>query len=195
MTHYNDPVPRLPPAMMGFAHYTPEFYISAKNKDPVSIAQVVKIDAAAASTKGNEQFKVLDVQAHRCYFNAISACYAANTEKDNSTVPDLASSWAPSIIKLMGNNSGIILVDSAKMTAAMMAALVAAGSVDAANGVLSLIPGGGLVKPFVPGAATTGGLVAAGMSGLTGLLGSMGLGSGPKTSSEKSGYIDRGRES
>ncbi|KAF2674127.1 alpha/beta-hydrolase, partial [Microthyrium microscopicum] len=27
VTHYNDPVPRLPPTIMGYAHYTPEIYI------------------------------------------------------------------------------------------------------------------------------------------------------------------------
>lgn len=187
VTHYNDPVPRLPPAMMGFAHYTPEFYISAKNNASVSISQVVQLDAAAADKKGNEQFIVVDVQAHRWYFTMISACYEANTVDKNSKntdtapAPDLATSWAGDIIKLTGNSSGLVLVDSLAMTPAMMAALIAAGSVGGINGILTLMPGGDFIKPFVPNAGLTAGLTGAGINGISGLIGSY-FGSGAKKS-------------
>lgn len=77
VTHYNDPVPRLQPAKMGFAHYTTEVYLGGKNNIKVALSDILHLDASTAS-KGTEQFTIVDVQAHRCYFNNISACYLAN---------------------------------------------------------------------------------------------------------------------
>jgi hypothetical protein len=168
-THYNDPVPRLPPAMMGYYHYVPEIYIGARNQKTVALADILLVDESA-TTKGNEQFTVLDVEAHRWYLNAISACYVTDTASNESARGnDLATNWASTMIGLMGNNSGFILLGAtAANTAAAsaMAGLIAGLSASAANSLMDIIPGGFLVKPFLPKPGPTGGLTAAGMYGL-----------------------------
>jgi hypothetical protein len=174
VTHYNDPVPRLPPATMGYAHYTPEIYISSENKKTVELKDILALDSSAAG-KGNDQFTVLDVEAHRWYFNAISACYM--TDKPvNGAAPanDLASNWAGTMIKLMGKNSGLTLVGgTSSNTAAVLAGAIASMSTESANALLSLIPGGFLVKPFIPSSTAVGGLTSAGTAALVAALGTL----------------------
>jgi hypothetical protein len=178
VTHFNDPVPRLPPAVMGYAHYTPEVYLSGKNLQAVALSDILTLDASTAS-KGTEQFTVVDVEAHRWYFNAISACYMANTPSNN-TSNDLATNWVGTIITLMGNSSSMVLVGASKATntaaASAMAGLIASMGSSAASSLLGMIPGGFLVQPFVPSAAMTGSLTSLGtaalLSGLESLFGS-----------------------
>jgi hypothetical protein len=163
-THYNDPVPRLPPAIMGYAHYTPEYYIGAKNQKAVTLTDILMLDNLT-TPKGNEQFQILDVEAHRWYFNAISACYVANAPSNGtSTAVDLATNWAGSVIGRMGNNTSLILINS--VSASAMAGLIASMSTSAAISFLNMIPGGFLVIPFLPKPSVTGGLTAASMAGL-----------------------------
>jgi hypothetical protein len=153
---------------MGYAHYTPEIYISAKNQKAVALSDILVLDASASS-KGNDQFRMLDVDAHRWYFNNISACYMANTQTNGTTANDLAANWAGRMIELMGNNSGLVLVGgNAANTAAssLIAGLIASMSTSAANALLGMIPGGFLVQPWLPSASTVGGLTTVGMSGL-----------------------------
>jgi len=187
VTHYNDPVPRLPPATMGYAHYTPEIYISTKNQKIVELSHILALNSSATA-KGNEQFMILDVEAHRWYFNAISACYMANKgSNDSTTNSDLATNWAGVIIGLMGKNSGLILVGGkATNTAAAsaMAGAIASMSTTAANSLLGMIPGGSLVKPFIPSAGTVGGLTTVGTAGLLSSLESL-LGSDSTRSGRK----------
>lgn len=157
---------------MGYAHYTPELYISAKNQRKVALADIIMLDNSNIA-KGNEQFNMLDVEAHRWYFNAISACYAANTPTNGTTSNDLGSQWASGMIGLMGNNTGLVLMGANAANTALvsaMAGLIASMSTSAANALLDLIPGGNLVKPFLPSALTTGGLTAAGVAGLISAL-------------------------
>ncbi|TID19955.1 gb [Venturia nashicola] len=172
VTHYNDPVPRLPPPAMGFAHYTPEIYLAGKNNVKVSLSDIALLDASSVS-KGTEQHTIVDVEAHRWYFNKISACYSANVQTSNSASADLATGWAPAVITLLGNNSGLVLKGGTSATSGM-AAGVAAGffgsmGASATNALLSLLPGGFLVQPFVPSPATA----AAGSAGLVAGLGSI----------------------
>ena len=185
VTHYNDPVPHLPPPTMGYAHYTPEIYISAKNQKVVALRDIQIIDDSASS-KGNDQYKVLDVAAHRWYFNAISGCYMANKPSNGSTnATDLATTWASTVVGLMGNNSGIILVGAtAENTAAasFMAGLLASMSTNAAHAFLGMIPGGNLAQPFLPSAATVGGLTTTGVAGLLSTIEAL-FGYGAKKSS------------
>jgi hypothetical protein len=171
VTHYNDPVPRLPPAAMRYAHFTPEIYIAAKNQKAVVLTDVAILDGSTTS-RGNDQFVVLSVAAHRWYFNAISACYDANT---NKTTPssDLATTWAGTMIQLMGNNSGIMLEGSKaanKAGVSAMAGLLASMSTSAAKALLEMIPGGYLVLPYLPKPRTAGALTAVGTSGLISAL-------------------------
>jgi hypothetical protein len=168
---------------MGFAHYTPEIYLSGKNQVKVALSDILTLDASTAS-KGTEQFTIVDVEAHRWYFNNISACYMANNPTNGTSI-DLATNWAGTLITLMGNNSGLVLVGASKATstiaASTMAGLIASMGTTAANSLLGLIPGGFLVTPFIPSAATSGGMVSAGTAGLISAFGSL-FGSGASKS-------------
>lgn len=163
VTHYNDPVPRLPPTVMGFAHYIPEVYLSGKNNIKVTLSDILHLDASTTS-KGTEQFTIVDVQAHRWYFNNISACYLANVPTADRASADLATNWAPAAITLLGNSSGLVLQGATTAVAASVyAGLIGSLSVSAANSILNLIPGGNLVKPYLPSPATA----AAGSAGVS----------------------------
>lgn len=180
VTHYNDPVPRLPPAFLGYAHYLPEIYIGAKNGKTVTLADILQLDAMTTS-KGNEQFTMLDVEAHGWYLNAISACYAANQLQDNTTTGnDLATLWAGTIIQvmeLMGNNTLTLLGGrtTPALVAGMMAGLIATMSNDAAKALLSLIPGGWLAIPFLPNNGFLGAITGTTVGGIIELAITSGL--------------------
>ncbi|QDS76738.1 hypothetical protein FKW77_001301 [Venturia effusa] len=175
VTHYNDPVPRLPPTVMGFAHYHPEIYLSGKNNVKVAPSDILYLDASAVS-KGTEQFTAVDVDAHRWYFNNISACYLANVQNGNKTSADLATNWAPAVITLMGKSSELVLhgASSAAATSAYAGGLIGSLSIEAANSTLSLIPGGNLVKPFVPSPATAPIISAGVLSSIESVFGPVG---------------------
>jgi hypothetical protein len=166
VTHYNDPVPRLPPAFLGYAHYIPEIYISTKNEKTVDLAEILQLDAASVS-KGNEQFTTVDVAAHRWYFNAISACYIAGQQSSNTTEGnDLASLWAGTVVQvaaILGNNTLNMIGGRTTpgLVAGTLAGLIATMGNDAAKALLSMIPGGFLVFPFLPNNAFLGGITTA----------------------------------
>jgi hypothetical protein len=158
--------------VIGYSHYTPEFYISTMNQNPVALSDVLMLNSSAIS-QGNEQFTLLDVEAHRWYFNAIAACYTGNkTSNGTSAANDLATNWAATLIGLMGN-SGLILEGNkagGKLGASAVAWLLASLSTSAANTLLGLIPGGFLIQPFLPSSTTAGALTAAGTAGLLSAL-------------------------
>jgi hypothetical protein len=156
---------------MGYAHYVPEIYISSKNDEAVTLAQVLQLDAASMS-KGNEQFTRVDVTAHRWYFNAIAACYEAGQQTSNATEGnDLATLWAGTVVQvavLLGNNS-LTLVGgrtTPALVAGTLAGLIATMSNDAARAFLTMIPGGFLVLPFLPNNGFLGGATATMIGGI-----------------------------
>ncbi|KAF2458542.1 Alpha/Beta hydrolase protein [Lineolata rhizophorae] len=73
VTHYNDPVPRLPPALVGYRHIGPEYYIKSKNGEEVTTNDV-KVCRGSLNLGCNNGHVVVDVEAHLWYFNSISAC-------------------------------------------------------------------------------------------------------------------------
>lgn len=79
VTHLNDPVPRLPPEILGFVHVSPEYYISSANYVPVTTADVTEF-VGDDETQGNAGQDSIDVTAHRWYFNNISDCYPGGFE-------------------------------------------------------------------------------------------------------------------
>lgn len=73
MTHLDDPVPKLPPTTLDYAHIKPEYWItSATGVTPTTsdITLITNVD----STAGNEGTGGLDIDAHDWYFNNVSAC-------------------------------------------------------------------------------------------------------------------------
>jgi len=73
ITHFNDPVPNVPPIIMDFAHVSPEYYINKKNNDHVGVGDI-QIFEGGKNLKGNAAWLVTDILAHLWYFNGISKC-------------------------------------------------------------------------------------------------------------------------
>lgn len=75
VTHVNDPVPRLPPTFLGFAHVAPEYYISSGNGVTPTPSDITKFDDGnnLKGNAGNNPFKV-NTSYHGWYFNDIGAC-------------------------------------------------------------------------------------------------------------------------
>lgn len=75
MTHYDDPIPRLPPLSFGFVHISPEYYIKTGNGIAVTAADITEL-TGSINLKGNTANigNGRDLAAHGWYFNNISAC-------------------------------------------------------------------------------------------------------------------------
>ena len=74
VTHYNDPVPQLPPTWLGFVHISPEYYIDRHNFVPVTASDIQSFEGDT-ETRGNAAWAWTDVLAHTWYFNSISQCF------------------------------------------------------------------------------------------------------------------------
>ncbi|KAH8710197.1 Alpha/Beta hydrolase protein [Phaeosphaeriaceae sp. PMI808] len=79
ITHWNDPVPKLPLLTMGYVHISPEYYINKPNKQDVNPGDI-QVYQGAANLRGNMAWLMIDVDAHRWYF---SAMYGACDTKKN----------------------------------------------------------------------------------------------------------------
>jgi predicted lipase len=71
ITHWNDPVPNIPPIILNFAHVSPEYYINRPNYLPVR-AMDFKIYEGVMNLKGNAAWLVTDILAHLWYFGKFS---------------------------------------------------------------------------------------------------------------------------
>ncbi|KAJ5524068.1 triacylglycerol lipase B [Penicillium frequentans] len=72
-THTDDIVPRLPPELLGYAHASPEYWITSANEVTVTdddIEEVVGVN----SDDGNAGEADESISAHKWYFMAITAC-------------------------------------------------------------------------------------------------------------------------
>ncbi|KAJ4384228.1 hypothetical protein N0V86_001075 [Didymella sp. IMI 355093] len=74
VTHYNDPVPRVPLLAMGYVHISPEYYIGVKNKVDVKAGDFQVLQGSVNLFKGNAAWLITDVEAHRWYFTQMYTC-------------------------------------------------------------------------------------------------------------------------
>lgn len=81
VTHWNDPVPRLPLLTLGYVHISPEYYIGVKNKVDVKAEDVKVYDGAINLLKGNSAWLISDVEAHRWYFTQMYSCADAKQKR------------------------------------------------------------------------------------------------------------------
>ncbi|KAF2092227.1 alpha/beta-hydrolase [Saccharata proteae CBS 121410] len=75
ITHYNDPVPQLPPIILGFVHVSPEYWITSGNNATVTAEDIKGPINGSVNFSGNTGKVSLDIDAHLWYFNRIASCY------------------------------------------------------------------------------------------------------------------------
>ncbi|PLB52143.1 alpha/beta-hydrolase [Aspergillus steynii IBT 23096] len=73
ITHTNDIVPRLPPSILGFTHFSPEYWITSANQKTVTGADITLVEGVG-SRDGNAGEAKQSVLAHSWYFVSIFAC-------------------------------------------------------------------------------------------------------------------------
>ncbi|CAN9181149.1 unnamed protein product [Alternaria alternata] len=73
VTHWNDPVPKLPLLTMGYVHISPEYYINKPNRQEVSAGDIKTYDGAM-NLRGNMAWLIMDIEAHRWYFESVYTC-------------------------------------------------------------------------------------------------------------------------
>lgn len=73
ITHWNDPVPRLPPIAMRYVHISPEYYINKPNGQTVNPSDF-RIYNGNINLGGNSAWILTDIGAHLWYFNSIAQC-------------------------------------------------------------------------------------------------------------------------
>lgn len=90
-THTNDPVPRVPPTIMGFVHLGQEYWITTPN-DVVPTANDIQRLDGSYNRNGNTGQKTLNVDAHLYYFGPICSCtpnggFEIKRREDESAAP------------------------------------------------------------------------------------------------------------
>jgi predicted lipase len=81
ITHWNDPVPKVPLITMGYVHISPEYYINKPNKQDVGTGDIQIYDGAVNILKGNQAWIIPDVEAHRWYLGSAYTCDAKKSKR------------------------------------------------------------------------------------------------------------------
>ncbi|PCH06628.1 Lipase, class 3 [Penicillium occitanis (nom. inval.)] len=73
VTHSDDIVPKLPPELLGYHHFSPEYWITSNDNVTLTDSDVVEIQGVD-STAGNDGTSGDSIDAHSWYFVSISEC-------------------------------------------------------------------------------------------------------------------------
>lgn len=90
LTHWNDPVPKLPLLIMGYVHISPEYYINKPNKQDVQ-SNDIKVYEGAINFKGNSGWLINSIEAHRWYFGSVYTCDAKKNKRGKLQIRDAES--------------------------------------------------------------------------------------------------------
>jgi hypothetical protein len=75
VTHLDDPVPRLPPILLGYHHTSPEYWLSTGTDTTVNYSvSDVKICEGISNTTCNAGVDTIDFTSHGYYFSYVPAC-------------------------------------------------------------------------------------------------------------------------
>jgi hypothetical protein len=80
ITHWNDPVPKLPLLTMGYVHVSPEYYINKPSQQDVG-ADDIKVYEGSRNMQGNQKWLTMDIEAHRWYFGRVYKCDPFKTKR------------------------------------------------------------------------------------------------------------------
>jgi alpha-beta hydrolase superfamily lysophospholipase len=89
VTHWNDPVPKLPLLTMGYVHISPEYYINKPNKQDVNPGDIQVYNGAVNLLKGNQAWLTIDIEAHRWYFGSMYTCDAKKSKRGTLQIRDM----------------------------------------------------------------------------------------------------------
>ena len=73
VTHTDDPVPRLPPLLLGFEHISPEYWITSPNDAATTVNDVTRLEGSK-NTDGNAGRGGANVGSHLWYLGPIAQC-------------------------------------------------------------------------------------------------------------------------
>ncbi|RAL08914.1 lipase family protein [Aspergillus homomorphus CBS 101889] len=73
VTHEDDIVPKLPPKLLGYHHFSPEYWITSDSGVTVTTSDITEV-VGVDSKSGNDGTLLDSVSAHRYYFGYISKC-------------------------------------------------------------------------------------------------------------------------
>lgn len=91
VTHGSDPVPRLPPAFLGFRHTTPEYWIASNaGDDGVWGSNEISVCTGTVNLSCNGGTVLLDIIAHLTYFQSVGGCFGATRREDDLVISEEA---------------------------------------------------------------------------------------------------------
>jgi Lipase (class 3) len=73
VTHAKDMIPKLPGYLLGYAHVSSEYWITAASGNPVTSISV-KMSSGAINLSGNGGTVFSSIDDHMYYFNRVAAC-------------------------------------------------------------------------------------------------------------------------
>lgn len=91
VTHLDDPIPRLPPILLGYRHTSPEYWLSDGLPTTTNYTiNDVKVCVGDANVSCNAATTGFDIVSHLNYFETISACAPDLTfKRDDAGVQQL----------------------------------------------------------------------------------------------------------